>query len=327
MLDLAFSTEDLAHTRFAFSPAWEIVASVRVLNSPGQHALHLPWIKRATAALDGAGLDIGLLRDLVPLRHLPGFLAGTPSTPLPDLADELADLRDVPARLVRRELDAMAGPRSPALARLHRDPEAGLERLATLMERYWQLVLAPDWPRIRALLEADVLYRSRLLAQGGAAELFNDLTPLVRWQGGTLTVAHRHLHAAVPLDGRGLVLVPSAFVWPRVFSKTDARWQPVLRYPPRGIATLWETGTATAPGALAAVVGRGRAMLLAELAAPASTAELARRSGLSAGAVSQHLGVLKAAGLVSGHRAGRHVLYARTALAESLVAGTGEVDC
>ena len=326
MLDLAFSTEDLAHTRFAFSPAWEIVASVRVLNQPGEHALHLPWVKRATAVLDEAGLDIGLLRDLVPLRHLPGFLAGTPSTPLPELADELADLRDVPARVVRRELDAMTGPRSPALARFHRDPEAGLERLAALMERYWDLVLAPEWPRIRALLEADVLHRSRLLARGGAAELFNDLTPLVRWEGGTLTVAHRHLHAAVPLDGRGLVLVPSAFVWPRVFSKTDPRWQPVLRYPPRGIATLWETGTAAAPGALAAVVGRGRAMLLAELAAPASTAELARRTGLSAGAVSQHLGVLKAAGLVSGHRAGRHVLYARTRTAEVLVAGVPEVD-
>ncbi|MEV6873198.1 DUF5937 family protein [Amycolatopsis sp. NPDC051128] len=326
MLDLAFSTEDLAHTRFAFSPAWEIVASVRVLNQPGEHALHLPWIKRATAALDGAGLDIGLLRDLAPRRHLPGFLAGTPSTPLPELAAELADLRDVPAHVVRRELDAMTGPRPPALGRFHRDPEAGLDRLATLMERYWDLVLAPDWPRIRALLEADVLHRSRLLAQGGAAELFNDLTPLVRWESGTLTVAHRHLHATVPLDGRGLVLVPSAFVWPRVFSKTDPRWQPVLRYPPRGIATLWETGTATAPGALAAVVGRGRAMLLTELAAPASTAELARRTRLSAGAVSQHLGVLKAAGLVSGHRAGRHVLYARTRAAEVLVAGIPEVD-
>jgi DNA-binding transcriptional ArsR family regulator len=220
----------------------------------------------------------------------------------------------------------MAGPRTPALNRFHRDPEAGLDRLAALMAEYWDLVLAPDWPRIRALLEADVLHRSRLLAQGGAAELFNDLTPLVRWQGGTLTVAHRHLHAAVPLDGRGLVLVPSAFVWPRVFSKTDPRWQPVLRYPPRGIATLWETGSAAAPGALAAVVGRGRAMLLTELTAPASTAELARRTRLSAGAVSQHLGVLKAAGLVSGHRAGRHVLYARTRAAEVLVAGVPEVD-
>ncbi|WP_326950043.1 winged helix-turn-helix domain-containing protein [Amycolatopsis sp. NBC_01307] len=327
MLDLAFSTEDLAHTRFAFSPAWEIVASVRVLNRPGEHALHLPWVKRATAALGEAGLDISLLRELVPVRHLPGFLAGTPSTPVPELADELADLRDVPARFVRRELDAMTGPRSLALNRFHRDPEAGLDRLATLMERYWELVLAPEWPRIRALLEADVLHRSRLLARGGAAELFNDLTPMVRWQGGTLTVAHRHLHAAVPLDGRGLVLVPSAFVWPRVFSKTDPRWQPVLRYPPRGIATLWEAGTAVAPGALAAVVGRGRAMLLAELAAPASTSELARRTRLSAGAVSQHLGVLKAAGLVSGHRAGRHVLYTRTRAAEVLVAGAGEVDC
>src|ERR1044072_7582821 len=73
VLDLAFSTEDLAHTRFAFSPAWEIVASVRRLNQPGEHPLHLPWVKRATAALEAAGIDIGLLRDLVPLRHLPGF--------------------------------------------------------------------------------------------------------------------------------------------------------------------------------------------------------------------------------------------------------------
>ncbi|MER6798846.1 ArsR/SmtB family transcription factor, partial [Amycolatopsis mediterranei] len=68
-------------------------------------------------------------------------------------------------------------------------------------------------------------------------------------------------------------------------------------------------------------------LLLTELAAPASTAELARRTGLSAGAVSQHLGVLKAAALVNRHRAGRHVLYVRTSLAESLVAGAGEVDC
>ncbi|NBH04030.1 winged helix-turn-helix domain-containing protein, partial [Amycolatopsis sp. SID8362] len=59
----------------------------------------------------------------------------------------------------------------------------------------------------------------------------------------------------------------------------------------------------------------------------ASTAELARRTGLSAGAVSQHLGALKAAGLVSGHRAGRHVLYARTRAAEVLVGGVPEVDC
>ncbi|MFF5713931.1 hypothetical protein [Streptomyces sp. NPDC012756] len=36
-----------------------------------------------------------------------------------------------------------------------------------------------------------------------------------------------------------------------------------------------------------------------------------------------HVGALRAAGLVSAHRAGRHVLYARTRIAEELVAGAG----
>jgi DNA-binding transcriptional ArsR family regulator len=324
LLDLSFTPEDLARTRFAFSPMWEIVASVRVLKNPGEHALHLPWVKRANEAL--GELDLGLLRNLVGSRHLPAFLAATPATPVPQLADELADLRDVPAKVVRRELDALDPPRSPALNRFHRDPEAGLDRLATLMEQYWDLVLATEWPRIRSLLEADVLHRSRLLAAGAAAELFADLSPRVAWQDGTLTVAHRHLSAAVPLDGRGLVLVPSVFVWPRVFAKTDPRWPPVLRYPARGIATLWESGAA-APGGLAAVLGRSRAILLAGLAAPASSAELVRRTGLSRGAVSRQLGLLEAAGLVSGHRAGRHVLYTRTTAAEGLVTGLGKVDC
>jgi len=327
VLDLAFSTEDLAHTRFAFSPLWEIVASVRVLADPGEHALHLPWVKRATAAIADAGLELDLLHELVGRRHVPGFLAATPATPVPDLADELADLRDIRPKAVRRDLDAIGPSPSQALNRFRRDPEAGLDRLAALLERYWDLVLAADWPRIRALLERDVLYRAELLATGAAAELFDDLSPRVRWQDGTLTVAHRHLSAAVPFDGRGVVLVPSVFVWPRVFSKTDPRWPPVLRYPPRGIATLWESGSATAPGALAAVVGRGRAVLLAGLAAPASAAELARRTGLARDAVNRHLGKLEAAGLVNRHRAGHHVLYARTPAADGLVGAAGEVDC
>ncbi|MFG2917992.1 winged helix-turn-helix domain-containing protein [Kitasatospora sp. NPDC048298] len=49
-------------------------------------------------------------------------------------------------------------------------------------------------------------------------------------------------------------------------------------------------------------------------------AELARRTGLSASAVSQYLTALREARLVSAHRAGRWVLYARTASAEALLA-------
>ncbi|MGW4945888.1 ArsR/SmtB family transcription factor [Actinoplanes sp. NPDC004185] len=67
------------------------------------------------------------------------------------------------------------------------------------------------------------------------------------------------------------------------------------------------------------MLGRGRTRLLLELDAPSSTTELARRTGMTAGGVSQHLSVLRAAGLVVAHRRGRSVLNVRTALAEALL--------
>jgi DNA-binding transcriptional ArsR family regulator len=116
--------------------------------------------------------------------------------------------------------------------------------------------------------------------------------------------------------------VPSVFVWPRVFAKLDPPWQPVLRYAPRGVGVLWESATTAPSAALAGVLGRSRAELLTALDAPASTLDLARRTGLTPGGVSQHLTALKAAGLVSAHRAGRFVLYARTSVAEELITGS-----
>ena len=65
-------------------------------------------------------------------------------------------------------------------------------------------------------------------------------------------------------------------------------------------------------------MGRRRAELLTALATPASTTDLARRTGVTAGAVSQHLGVLRACGLVTGHRMGRRVLYVRTPAGDAL---------
>ncbi|WP_323185651.1 ArsR family transcriptional regulator [Kitasatospora sp. NBC_01287] len=72
---------------------------------------------------------------------------------------------------------------------------------------------------------------------------------------------------------------------------------------------------------MAALLGRGRAQVLSELASPASTTELTARTGQSAPNVAHHLAVLHAAGLVGRHRTGRTVLYLRTALAEALAPG------
>jgi DNA-binding transcriptional ArsR family regulator len=171
------------------------------------------------------------------------------------------------------------------------------------------------------LLQGDVHHRARQIIEGGTSRLFADLDPRVTWSPGTLSVLNDYHRRTVDLDRRGLLLVPSVFVWPRVFAKLDRPWQPTLRYPPRGIAGLWEQRGANPSRALAGVVGRSRALLLTELSMPSSTQDLSLRTGLTAGGVSQHLSALRAAGLVTAHRTGRFVLYARTTIAENLLAG------
>ncbi|MEU6166100.1 ArsR/SmtB family transcription factor [Streptomyces tanashiensis] len=321
MLEIEFSAEDVARTRFAISPLWEVVAAVRVLSGADEQTLHRRWAARVRERIAAARLDLTPLTSLVPVPapSIPGFLCPPPSTSGPTLAMELAALRATPPERLR----ASAPEAQPGVDALRADPERALGRLADLIAAFWELAMAPYWPRIQTHLEADIQYRARRFAGGGTRTLFEDLEPRLAWNAGTLSVQHRFVHGVRKLDGRGLLLVPSAFVWPRIFSTTDPLYQPALRYPPRGIGTLWEAPPESASQALSGVLGRSRAHLLAELTAPASTTELAGRTGLTPGGVSQHLGALRAAGLVSAHRAGRSVLYARTRVAEELVTGAG----
>ncbi|GGN98879.1 transcriptional regulator [Actinoplanes lobatus] len=321
-IELSFTADDLAHVHFAISPLWEVVASVRVLKAPTDHPLHSGWAAEARDRLATGGLDWSLLDALIPVptRVLPGFLSPPPSLPGPDLDLELAALAGTAPQRVRSGLDALPDGRPPALDGLHADPEAGLAALTEVIRAYWELTLAPHWPRMLTLLQGDVHHRARQLVEGGTRRLFADLDPRVTWSAGTLSVLNDYHRRTVALDGRGLLLVPSVFVWPRVFAKLDSPWQPTLRYPPRGVAGLWEQRTADPSRALSGVIGRSRALLLTELGMPSSTQDLSLRTGLTAGGVSQHLTALRTAGLVSAHRTGRFVLYARTTVAETLLA-------
>ncbi|MFC7584936.1 DUF5937 family protein [Nonomuraea antimicrobica] len=317
-LDLAFTAHDLANTRFAISPLGEVVASVRVVKNPQAHPLLRPWAERVRRRLQD--VDWRLLSDLVPVPTavIAGFTCTPPATSLPDLDLELATMRAAAGR-VRTDLDEIPGPRTKRVQALYDDPEQGLERLAEEVGAYWEAAVAPYWPRLRALLEGEILHRARLLAGGGVQRMLADLDDTVTWQDGTLRIRHRSVSGRRSLRGLGLLLVPCVFVSPRVFSVTTPPYQPTVRYPPRGIATLWERRDLDPPAALAAVLGRTRARLLAELDQPASTRDLAQRSGLSEPGVNQHLTALRKAGLCTAHRTGRYVLYARTATAESLL--------
>lgn len=318
MIELLLGAHDLSHTRLAFSPLWEAVTSIRVLQAPARHSVHLPWVQQ-TRPLVRALPDHELLPALVPARgYLPDFLTPPPRSPLPSLADELAAVQATPAREVRRDLRTAYPHGLPAaLEPLHDRPRTGLRRVAELLQAYAEVALLPHWARLQDLLVGDVRYRSAALARGGAYELFRDLHPRISWEFDRLRVVSHH-DARRDLDGRGLLLVPSAFCWPAVLVISRAPLQPTVYYPARGIALLWETHRAEGPEHLRALLGGTRAQVLVETAAPASTVELARRLDVTPGNVSQHLGVLRRAGLVTGHRSGPVVLYARTELGDEL---------
>ncbi|MFD0520213.1 ArsR/SmtB family transcription factor [Paractinoplanes durhamensis] len=252
--------------------------------------------------------------------YTPDFVTPPPAGLSADLARELAGLRATPAALIREHLDLIGPDLPPPVRELHADPARGLARLADEISSYWAAAIAPDWPRMCALLDAEVQRRARRLAEGGSAALLNDLHPQVSWQAGLLAIDQPHCAAPDVPHGTGLVLIPSVFVWPSVLTVT-AGPIPQLAYPARGVATLWERSSRSAEP-LVALLGRGRAALLQELVAPLSTTELSRRTGLTPGGVSQHLTTLRAAGLVVTHRQGRSLLNTRTEVAEALLAAS-----
>ena len=196
-------------------------------------------------------------------------------------------------------------------------PDATIDDLDDLPRAYWDRVLAPHWDRIRTVLEGDVLYRAHQTASGGIRAVLGDLDGSVRYEDARLII-EKSQSASLELRGRGLLLVPSVFVWPAVAIIDEGPWQPTLIYPARGSALVWEP-LDPPPEALAALIGARRASVLALLDAPCSTTDVARLLEVSPASVSQHLGVLHDAGLIERHRVGRVVLYRRSAAGNLLV--------
>jgi DNA-binding transcriptional ArsR family regulator len=296
---------------------WELVLSTRALRDPSTAPLHIPWARMTRERV--RGMDLLPLFALVPPRgYLPDFITPPPESPLADFEDELAAVRAAPHERVRFEVGVRVeeGMDAELAAPFLSSPRRAVERLADALAAYWEVALAPHWPRVRALLEADVLHRARRLTEAGPSAVLADLHPDVRWRDEGLDVAVAY-STTVELAGRGIVLMPTAFP-ARASAITSSFWQPTVMYPARGVGLLWEPGAPAPSAALSGVLGRGRAAVLLALDAPRTTGEVARRLEITAGGASQHLTALRAAGLVTSARHGRSVLYARSPLADQL---------
>ncbi|MEU5693823.1 ArsR family transcriptional regulator [Actinosynnema sp. NPDC020468] len=299
--------------RFSVSPLWETVAALRVLAARDPSPVHRRWSTWAERRLRDLGEDRSLLHALVTRPVVPEFLIPTPAVRTIDFADEVDWLPRVakPARI------AAAVEHLPHARPLLEERETALRDVQDRLRAVHEAIIAPVWPRLEGVLQGDVERRGRRLIAAGGPTVLAELHPDVCFDAPDVVVVGG---VRVPIGERDLVLVPSAFVWPRPYLR-DSPVRLALCYPAHGFGSLWERAQAPSWHALSRLVGRTRARLLVELDRPTAVSELAGRLGVTVGAVSQHLAVLRGAGLVVSHRQGREVVSLRTALGLALVRG------
>jgi DNA-binding transcriptional ArsR family regulator len=328
VLRINVRNEDLTMSRFAVSPLWELIQALRLLpggsRQPGEPVLR-PWLLRARDRYRALAreTDLGVIRALNPPSWGADFLAPVPASVHTTIGDLLDQVRSTPADQARREVTA-------ALARQPRvDPR--VERIlasdrvtgyvADVLGAAWRALLEPEWRTLRAILERDVVYRAGQLASKGWAAALTDLHADLSWHQGRIELNRWATDDHADLGGRGLLFIPSVFIWPGLALSLDPPWPPALIYPARGVSALWEQPGQTGPGtALHRLLGSSRAAILLALEDPASTTQLTATLGQSLGGIGDHLAVLREAGLVARARSGRSVLYRRTPVGDALAA-------
>ncbi|MDT0322290.1 ArsR/SmtB family transcription factor [Streptomyces millisiae] len=224
----------------------------------------------------------------------------------------------VRAGLVRLPPPTLA--RLRTLARPSPDlPDPASPRDRAVLRLYEELAIAPYWPRIHRLVDAERAARARRLLDAGGESLLGTLQPPARWEPPVLTVRQR-TDREVDLAGRGLVLLPSVF----------CGRHPILRAAPEGPATLvyqiglepgWfeEPDEGTRRRALVRLLGTTRAACLGVIEDGCTTGELARRAGVAAPTASEHAMVLRQAGLADSVRRGNVVVHTLTPLGRTLL--------
>ncbi|MGW4129682.1 MULTISPECIES: ArsR/SmtB family transcription factor [Amycolatopsis] len=324
-MTIELGVSELAATRFAISPLSETVACLLQIAGLDRNPVNLPWLRWAREELDRAPLDLPRTWPLLVNGRLswPEFLVPAPRSSGASLENDLEAVRRTPEVRVRASLDRVFGAKLPrAAAALADNPRSGLREIADELREAHDRLVAPHWPRMRAVLDADVGFRARQLTAGGAERLFADLHPDLRWCADRVTLAGerwRNRHSVVTRGPGGLVLIPVVLGSPYVLIKKNTSTQTTIRYPARGTGALWATGTRSPGPGTVRLLGRTRATLLTALSSPATTTDLARALGVTPSAVSQHLKVLRDSGLVTRERSGRGVLYLTTPLGERLL--------
>ncbi|MEV6302725.1 winged helix-turn-helix domain-containing protein [Actinoplanes sp. NPDC051861] len=237
-------------------------------------------------------------------HHLEDGLEAVLATPREQLLDE------------SRHFVASHGALPGALRRLpDGDPET-LRQVTTGLRAMYEAAIAPYESCLNLIRDADVALRALHAAREGLRSAIGHLHRTVRLNGMVLEI-DRPFEQTVRSSGLGIVLIPSPWVYDEVRFVADPSSPLTVVYPTR-LPVRIDPGPERSLGRL---LGGTRARLLAALSDESGpgTQELARELGISSATASEHLGILRAARLISTHRGRNGAVHRLTATGKQLL--------
>ncbi len=329
MLRIHFTGDDLARTRIASSPdpLWETVLSWHMIRSRGTDPSLLHWKRQVLAGLRPGAPTRAEVAPLLavnpPLGYFPDLL--TPAEAEQGLEAGLEAILAQPKSRLRREIGKLSevhGGLDAETIDLAEGRVPALGRLGHALRRYHQHAIAPIADRIQVAFDADRAQRAQSFLKGGIAAVLTGLHHTAVFRDNVLEISDSLASKDIHLDGRGLRLVPSYFkeTRTRLMTLADPALPQVLVYPVDRSAGL-VASAAREP--IAALLGRTRAALLELTETGGSTSQLAKRLGISPAAASQHLTIMREAGLIISVREANTMRHLTTALGRAILEGRG----
>ncbi len=246
-LRIEVAQQDLVTSRFAISPLWELTQALRTLAGPPSRddAALRPWLVRVRDHYQrlARDADLAVLHALQPPNWGADFLSPVPASVSTTIEELLAQVRATPIDEVQHEVGEALS-QQPGIGTRVRSILTGGQAAAycaDILAAAWQALLESEWPTLRAILERDVIHRAGQLTSKGWAAALDGLHPQLAWQPGRIELTRWPGQQDAALAGRGLLFVPSVFIWPRLAVSLEPPWPPALIYPARGVPALWET--------------------------------------------------------------------------------------
>lgn len=319
---------------FGYSAAHETLIALHVFIDCKHHPLHIPWVINARKKINPALKQEIDAFSIFYKRPIVTFWGLQENSTISDFGEDLNKLscgssddffqtvaetilgQKVSTQTLQQEFIQFAGgvyrDSKEIILALAEKPEQVKQRYLTLLEDFWKTCVKDDWSRIEELFLKDIASRGRKLMMEGPLHLLGSLSPEIDIQPNQKKAVIRRISKREIYFEKDdiLLLTPSYFAWPHLFvnahkpvginySIMENQQEAARPMPPEDLLRLFN-----------ALGDLSRLQIVKYLSQkPRSTRELAGLMGMTEGAVSKHIKLLKDAGLIASKRKSYYVFY------------------